>query len=189
MKFSCLNQQGFQINHKQNRGSQGAQKGNAMIPKDRFQFQRRSSPTETVVPEGLHHHIHVKGPEWVQAFPLLLREFYSKHPEGQLYSWNKHLISHEESYFCTKWEDERGVRIRLIEVCILTDPGSSICSKLCIHNFNFLYLFIEIMISSIHIGATFSGQHTNNLEIKFSNRWSMQKCYLLCFIHHVIFNL
>ena len=107
-------------------------------------------------------------------------------------SWNKNISSkgHEESYFCTKWEDERGVRIRLIEVCILTDPGKGICSKLCIHNFNFLYLFIEIMISSIqHRFFTFSGQHTNNLEIKFSNRWSMQKCYLLCFIHHVIFNL
>ena len=29
---------------KQNRGSQGAQKGNAMIPKDRFQFLKRSDP-------------------------------------------------------------------------------------------------------------------------------------------------
>lgn len=146
---------------KQNRAPKGHRREMQWYPRtDSTPEAKWSSPTEIRFLEGLHHHIHVKGPlSRVQAFHSSWENSTATSLKVNCSLKQKHLIKGPwRELFCTKWEDERGVRIRLIKY-VFWQIQVKVSAAPCIHNFNFLYLFIEIMISSIqHRFFTFSGQ-------------------------------
>ena len=85
-------------------------------PQTKFQLHREAILTHRQqVPVGLLHHIPVQGPlSRVQAFPLLWSELDVHILNGQLCLKWKHISltgTQEDSYFHTKWEKVRGVRI------------------------------------------------------------------------------
>lgn len=91
------------------------------------------SPRESRFPLVLRHHVPVQSPlSRVQAFPLLLREFYEHILECQLSLKGEHISPRgqaESSYFDTR-ERQRRAKTNLAGLSVLTDPWQIILKNL-----------------------------------------------------------
>lgn len=140
--FSCLSKESFNLSHTR-QGLPRSTQGNTKTHKGRsWLLERRhphpgssgscSSPTSRPCTSPL---------SWVQAFPLLRREFYDHILQCQPWlKWKTHFAmgNGDGSYPHTEWEEER-CKIDSVEVSVLKDLHMILLSQLCVHNVGLLH--------------------------------------------------